>query len=150
MLNLTKSEQRVLIIISFVLLASAVVQWLRPHNVNADLFDYTMQDSLFKTISAESSYDSVKTTDPEFQNNSVQKPYKKKAGIPPNSININTASGKELEKLPNIGPVIAGRIIDYRKTKGSFKSVDALVNVKGIGKKTMAKIKPYIFVEQTK
>ena len=39
--------------------------------------------------------------------------------------------------------VIAQRIIDYREANGPFESVEALINVKGIGEKTLAKILEY-------
>jgi DNA uptake protein ComE-like DNA-binding protein len=54
-----------------------------------------------------------------------------------NSININTASAKDLEKLKNVGPEIAQRIIEKRP----FLSLDGLLNVSGIGVKTLEEIK---------
>lgn len=59
-------------------------------------------------------------------------------------LNINTATAEELETLPNIGPRMAERIIDYREKHGDFPSVDALQNVRGIGKKTLEKLRPFI------
>ena len=67
-----------------------------------------------------------------------------KAGV--ERVNINTASAAELEKLPQIGPKIAQRIIDYRKESGSFKRVEDLMKVKGIGEKTFSKLKDIITV----
>ena len=61
-------------------------------------------------------------------------------------ININTASLEELQKVPGIGPVIAQRILDYRKEVGRFLSLDELREVKGIGEKTFEKLKPYLTI----
>ncbi len=59
-------------------------------------------------------------------------------------ININQASEAELESLPNIGPVMAARIMEYRRSHGAIENVDELNAVKGIGVKTIEKIQPYI------
>ena len=61
-------------------------------------------------------------------------------------ININRATAKELDKLPGIGPVIAGRIIEYRKANGFFSSIDDLKKVQGIGASTLEKFKSKIRV----
>lgn len=60
------------------------------------------------------------------------------------SININTANSEELQKLEGIGETYAQRIIDYRMEHGNFNSVEELLNVKGIGKKRLEKIAPFI------
>lgn len=57
-------------------------------------------------------------------------------------ININSASAKELEDLPGVGPVLAQRIIDWRTANGPFTSVDDLNSVPGIGDSVLANITP--------
>ncbi|MEQ9264368.1 MAG: helix-hairpin-helix domain-containing protein [Balneolaceae bacterium] len=59
-------------------------------------------------------------------------------------ISINSATAGDFEKLPGIGKAYAQRIIEYRQTNGDFASVDDLVKVRGIGKMTLEKIKPFI------
>lgn len=61
-------------------------------------------------------------------------------------ININTASASELESLPSIGPKLAERIIEYRTANGSFKVIEEIINVKGIGDKTFEKFKDQITI----
>lgn len=59
-------------------------------------------------------------------------------------VNINTATVAELDTLSGIGPAYAQRIIDYRTSKGGFKSLEEVMNVKGIGQKTYDKFKDKI------
>jgi competence protein ComEA len=62
-------------------------------------------------------------------------------------INVNTASQKELETLPGIGPVLARAIIDYRERFGPFQKLEALLDVSGIGEKILARISDYLVAE---
>jgi competence protein ComEA len=55
-------------------------------------------------------------------------------------VNINTATVEELTTLSGIGPSKANAIIEYREENGMFKSIDELVNVTGIGEKSLEKI----------
>lgn len=61
-------------------------------------------------------------------------------------ININIASGGELETLPGIGPTTAQKIIDYREQNGPFLSTEDIINVPGIGPGTYERIKDLITV----
>ena len=61
-------------------------------------------------------------------------------------ININTATFQELQTVRGVGPTMAQRIIEYRQTSGRFATVDDLTNVKGIGAKTLEKIRDSITV----
>jgi competence protein ComEA len=62
------------------------------------------------------------------------------------AVNINKANSAQLQTLNGIGPTKADEIVKYRKAHGGFKSVDELVNVKGIGPKTVQKLKPHVSV----
>ena len=64
----------------------------------------------------------------------------------PPIVNINTATAAELDTLPGIGPVLAGRIIDYREEHGAFRAPEELSKVKGIGEATLADILDMITV----
>jgi competence protein ComEA len=59
-------------------------------------------------------------------------------------ININQASSSQLESLPGIGPVYAQRIVDYRNKIGRFNSAQQLLEISGIGPRTLEKIAPEI------
>ena len=61
--------------------------------------------------------------------------------LPSGPININRATARQLDALDGIGPVIAARIVEYRKVNGSFLSVDDLQKVSGIGAAKFAQIK---------
>lgn len=63
-----------------------------------------------------------------------------------NKININTADMETLMTLPGIGEVKAKAIIEYRNNSGPFQNVDALNNVKGIGDKTLEKLRDLVVV----
>lgn len=56
---------------------------------------------------------------------------------PSGLVNLNTADVKELESLPGVGEVTAGRIIEYRETHGPYRSVDDLVHVQGVSTRTI-------------
>ncbi len=71
---------------------------------------------------------------------------RQKAKGPPARMNINTASKSQLMRLPGIGPSLAERVIAFRTTNGPFNTPDALIRVKGIGRKKLAKMRPYIFI----
>ena len=61
-------------------------------------------------------------------------------------VNINTAGKGELVKIPSIGPVTAERIMRYKADFGRFNIIEELKNVKGIGSKTLDKVKTHIIL----
>ena len=59
-------------------------------------------------------------------------------------VNLNKALKSELITLSGIGPALADRIIAYRDEFGTFKTIDDLRNVKGVGDKSLEKIRLYL------
>jgi len=62
-------------------------------------------------------------------------------------ININAAGSEKLQKLPCVGPKIAGYIVVYRNTHGPFMKISEIKNVDKVGEATFEKIKDLITVE---
>jgi competence protein ComEA len=61
-------------------------------------------------------------------------------------IDINQATAEDFQKLPGIGPALAGRIVAYRKKHGLFRRVEDLLVVRGIGHKKWKAIRPFLKV----
>lgn len=68
------------------------------------------------------------------------------AGPGTSLVNLNTAGLAELDTLPGVGPVTAQKILDWRSANGSFTAIDELLEVDGIGDKTLADIAPHVTV----
>jgi len=58
-------------------------------------------------------------------------------------VNLNKAEAGELAALPAVGPVIAERIVEHRRARGGFKSMQGLLGVRGIGTATLGLISGY-------
>lgn len=69
---------------------------------------------------------------------------------PQKPVNLNTATVTELMQLPRIGQKTAERIVAFRKQHGSFQRAEDLLNVKGIGEKGFARLRPHIQVGSAK
>jgi len=64
----------------------------------------------------------------------------------PGGVDLNRADRAALQGLPGVGPVLAERILEDRKHNGPFRSVEDLRRVKGIGEKTLERIRPHVAV----
>jgi competence protein ComEA len=98
-----------------------------------DKYPYVTQGTSIQ-ISSENGYIKVST-------GSIPATYKVILKIP---ISVNTASHEELDTIPDIGPTLAKKIVNYRSLYGPFKTVEDVRNVPGMGKLRCLKIKPYI------
>lgn len=146
--HLAPIEKKGLLMISIILLVGFVVQWMQPHFLQEELYNYSVEDSVFTALSA----DTIAVESPVLK--TPESSPKAKTGIKKThplklKINVNTASAKELEKLPRIGPATARNIILYRQENGHFKTIEELQKVKRIGPKTLLKIKPYIVLSDS-
>ena len=63
------------------------------------------------------------------------------------TLDLNSATTAELERLPQIGPSLAGRIVAFRQKYGPFPVVDSLVRVPGIGPATLARLRGRVSVQ---
>jgi len=65
---------------------------------------------------------------------------------PAHPIDLNTATVKELEQLPDVGPATAKAIVDFRAKGGHFRRVTDLLVIRGISEAKLNKMRPYITV----
>lgn len=62
-------------------------------------------------------------------------------------VNVNTANIEQLQQLPGVGETRARAIVEVRKEKGGFRSVDELTAVRGVGEALLEKLRPYVTVQ---
>jgi comEA protein len=65
---------------------------------------------------------------------------------PPGPIDLNEATAQELTALPGIGPVRAAAIVRLREARGAFRSIDELLDVRGIGPVTLERLRSLAIV----
>jgi len=62
-------------------------------------------------------------------------------------LNLNTATVKELETLPGVGPVLANRIVEFREKRGKFRRSEDLLAISGISEKKWKAIRELVEVK---
>ena len=65
----------------------------------------------------------------------------------PGPVDINRATAEQLRALPGIGPTMALRIVAHREARGRYRKLEDLKEVKGIGDKTLERLRPYIKID---
>ena len=142
----TQNERRVILFLVVTFLAGGIIKLYRSSHPVQQQFNYTSSDSEFAARSALAEQpDSIleqSTSSSSVERRPVSKTHASK------KININTASAVELTKLPGIGEAMAKKIIAYRNEHGNLKTVEELMNVKGIGKKKFERLAPLLTVEK--
>jgi len=73
-----------------------------------------------------------------------ESPSKVEGGEHGRTVNVNTATAEDLERLPGIGPVLARRIIAHRDQQGLFRTLDDLIEVQGFGRKLLRRLEPVL------
>ena len=62
-------------------------------------------------------------------------------------LNLNTATPRQLESLPGVGPVLAKRIVEFREKRGGFKRIEDLLAIPGISEKKWKTLSAYLTVQ---
>ena len=145
MLNLTRQERLVIqFLVAFFLIGGAIhlykANFVKVEIVNADEVGKEKEQFNVMADRVDSIYVASRSKTKQKNNEKISKPDSYR-------ININTATKDELMKIPKIGPVTAERIILYRMENGRFNSVEELIKVRGIGKKTIERIKGEVTIE---
>jgi comEA protein len=136
----TEREKHVIIFLVCTLILGYGVKLYQGSHLYDDFKPVTLIEKETFEKKATLAYDISKREGLNSSESSTEKDYKPQTEI----ININTAEKQNLVKLPKIGIVTAERIIRFRDDYGPFKSLDDLLKVKGIGPKTLEKLKPQI------
>ena len=68
---------------------------------------------------------------------------------PQERVDLNSADEQELTAIPGIGEAIARRIVEWREEHGPFRRVEDLLKVKGIGEKSLQRLRPHVTVGES-
>lgn len=121
------------------IVCAALVFWLLDRYTAQPISVYNIQASPSSAVQTVSQPVSEDPSAEESEN-----PEELEDRLPEKSVDINSAGPEELKRLPGIGSVLAGRIVEYREEYGNFLEIEELMEVNGIGEKIFEKIEPYI------
>ena len=137
----TRNELTAVLVLSTVfLVGSAIKLWMPAVAIRPapPAFSYAALDSQFLALSR-----APRDTASAPHRSSARKSTTTSAK---QSIELNSATVDELQKLPGIGPAIAQRIVVYREEHGDFNEPGDVSSVRGIGPRTLERIRAYLVV----
>lgn len=139
----TRSQQRAFIIVAAISFASFAIRFAWQYQSHQH--DFSEFHGRFL-----SRLDSIRQSEKVDSVRLVRQALERKIKQPESLIliNPNTASAAELQRLPGIGEKMAARIISYRQKHGPFRRPEDLLNIKGIGPKSLQKIRKYLKVSE--
>ncbi|MDO9548110.1 MAG: ComEA family DNA-binding protein [Candidatus Marinimicrobia bacterium] len=145
MLNLTRQERLVIQFLALFFVVGSAIHLIRGKTGPDDTLKISENFGEARDFKARAeTVDSIYFTGQQLQETEVILP---QAFPVPQKINLNSATLEELMRLPKVGEVTAQRIIDYRTAHNGFTNIDELVNVKGVGEKTLERIKNEVSIE---
>ncbi len=144
MLNLTRQERLVIQFLALFFLIGSGIHIIRNISKSSNVVTF-----LDEGIEAQEFQNEADRVDSVYFSRQQENPDVSEPNVAElvSRVNLNTATMSELMKLPQVGEVTAQRIIDYRDEHNGFSTVEDLIKVKGIGKKTFERIKQGVSVE---
>lgn len=144
MFSFNRNEQIILLLLCGVLIVGIVIRYLDSKDSDR-IPDFEVHKNAVEVPSPEEKAEVPQVTSLTHKQSSVEVP-SPKGDVPQvrELIDINSATAKEFERLHGIGPQIAGRIVAYREKNGAFKRVDDITKVRGIGPKTLERLRPHL------
>lgn len=159
-IGFTETESKIILFLLVSLFVGIIINLIKNKNNDPNLleFNYNKEDSLFyESAESATALDSIeKITEKRVESKLELSDFRteKKEGIKgtnpysaSNKLNINEAGLNDLALLPGIGLRTAQNILDYRTKTGTFKDIDELLDVKGVGKSKFERIKSMITVK---
>jgi competence ComEA-like helix-hairpin-helix protein len=144
-LALTSTERKVILFLSGTVVLGAGIRLYQETFPSVPKFDYTASDSTFAALSRREPEEL--TTDKTILAESNAEESVAEDDTATSKVVINTATKQELMTLPGIGDVMSDRIIAYRTDVGLFRSVEELRKVKGLSKRKLDQLLPFITIE---
>ncbi|HEX5031160.1 MAG TPA: helix-hairpin-helix domain-containing protein [Candidatus Eisenbacteria bacterium] len=125
------------------LVGTLVRDWQRDHRVRFEDLVADLERDHGPSSAPAPEADTSRTTAPS----AATAPRARRAPMPalhPGGLEMDRATASDWERLPGIGPSLAARIVADRAERGPFQTPEGLLRVRGIGPRTLERIRPYL------